>query len=277
MARVKIPFTVVDLGGNAVQGASVTITRRADGGPATLYQSETGPTTAVNPATTNTQGRISAWVERGSYLASIRGTGIADYDEYFEATPGGDRSIDEPWLPQGGLPTWVSALPTTPSDGQEIYYTPLASPARQPWHLRYNASLGDSSKWEYVGGSALSMESVGPFTFSTLSAVTDLAGMSVTVPLPGYYDIELGGRVAHTGTNQGAFLMANGAGISASTGGLLVAASGQPVGTGGGAASVYARGRAVLTAGPMRLTYWVGASGGSAVNTFLSVTPYRLG
>jgi hypothetical protein len=47
------------------------------------------------------------------------------------------------------VPAYVTTLPSSPADGQEIYYRPTTGVI---WHLRYNAGSGSSYKWEAVGG-----------------------------------------------------------------------------------------------------------------------------
>jgi hypothetical protein len=85
----------------------------------------------------------------------------------------------------------VTALPASPYDGQEINY--LADPTNGVvWRFKYRAASAATSKWECIGGSPLSVtidtaETVATTTFSGLT--TD--GPTITVPLPGDYDVDL--------------------------------------------------------------------------------------
>lgn len=89
MARIKCPITVIDPPtGAAVVGASVNITKRNGGAAATLYSAETGAGTTANPATTDAQGRVQAWIEPGSYNAAISGGGLSPYTEPLDLAPG---------------------------------------------------------------------------------------------------------------------------------------------------------------------------------------------
>jgi hypothetical protein len=189
MARVKIPITVIDANGNAVAGASVHVKHRQGGATAIAYQNETGPTTVTNPLLTDAYGRLSSWVERGTYVADITGTGISPYSEPFDAAPAGDRSIDTLWLPASTIET---TLPPTPFDGQEILYQPASFDAGvgvPPWHLRYRQASPHTHKWDVISagpmrarvGTEQSVSSVG--TWQDAGTV----GPQVTVPLAGVY------------------------------------------------------------------------------------------
>lgn len=104
MARVAIPITVVKpdpTADNALipaVGASVSVRKRADGTPATWWSSETGGTSSTAVLATDANGRVTAWVDRGAYRLDVTGTGIGGYSENFDATPGGDQTIDPPWV-----------------------------------------------------------------------------------------------------------------------------------------------------------------------------------
>lgn len=104
MARAPINIVVLNPAGEPVNGASVSVTKRPSGS-VTLYTSETGSTTTGNPATTNSSGRISAWVERGAYTLAVSGTGFSSYSLPWNAVPGNDASVDNIWLPDAGVTT----------------------------------------------------------------------------------------------------------------------------------------------------------------------------
>jgi hypothetical protein len=189
MARVRVPITVIDLAGNAVNGAAVHVKLRSSGASATVYQNETGPTTVTNPLSTDSAGRVSGWVERGAYKADVSGTGISSYTQEFEAAPAENRTVDSLWLPQADpFPTFVAeggALPASPFDGQLINYQASAA-LGVVWQFRYRAGSASTYKWEFVGGSPLSSEvATAEATIST--AYVDLAtvGPSITVPRAG--------------------------------------------------------------------------------------------
>lgn len=94
----------------------------------------------------------------------------------------------------------VTALPSNPEDAQEIYYVADATNG-VVWHLLYRAASSSSYKWECVGGPPLYNEVVtGESTTSTTYAALATAGPSITLPLAGDYDVEIGFR----GYNNGA-------------------------------------------------------------------------
>lgn len=86
MARVEIPITVDKLSsGNWVpaSGASVQINHRG-GSAATLYSAASAGTTVPNPLTTDSEGRVTAYADEGSYDAVISGAGITTNTVEFE-------------------------------------------------------------------------------------------------------------------------------------------------------------------------------------------------
>lgn len=104
------------------------------------------------------------------------------------------------WVPssQHAPSTVVTSLPSSPIDGQEVYYAADAG-SGVIWHLRYRAASGSSFKWEYVGGpplhaSVLADES----TASTSYVALTTAGPSITLPLQGDYLVEQGANVYGT-------------------------------------------------------------------------------
>lgn len=104
MARVAVPITVLTLTGDAKPSASVTVKIRATNTNAVLYAAETGAATVSNPLTTDANGRVTAWVERGAYRADVTGSGITGYSENFDGAPAGDGTVDGTWLAATALP-----------------------------------------------------------------------------------------------------------------------------------------------------------------------------
>lgn len=99
-------------------------------------------------------------------------------------------------VPPGGsgiLPAqYVTSLPSSPVDGQEIFY--IANSANGIiWHLRYKSTSG---YWEFLGGSPLYAEvTTSESTVST--GWTNLAtiGPTISVPLAGDYMISHGALI----------------------------------------------------------------------------------
>jgi hypothetical protein len=58
------------------------------------------------------------------------------------------------WIDLNAAPQLLSSLPSSPYDGQEIYYS--ADPTNGViWHLRYRSASAPPYKWELVGGPPL--------------------------------------------------------------------------------------------------------------------------
>lgn len=92
-------------------------------------------------------------------------------------------------------PTLVTSLPTSPTDGQEVYYL-AESVSGVVWHLRYRAAATGPYKWEYVGGSPLyanvfANEGGGSGTANVWSNLATV-GPSVVAPLAGDYRARFG-------------------------------------------------------------------------------------
>lgn len=85
---------------------------------------------------------------------------------------------------------YVTSLPSSPVDGQEIFYAADATNG-VIWHLRYRSGSSSSYKWEFIGGAMLKATDVATSQATTSSTYTDLttAGPSVTAPLAGDYDV----------------------------------------------------------------------------------------
>lgn len=75
MARGPIPYIVQKTNGDAVSGATLTIVIRG-AGPATIYANETGGTLAGSPLLTDVDGKVTAWLDEGSYDVTASGPGI---------------------------------------------------------------------------------------------------------------------------------------------------------------------------------------------------------
>lgn len=86
---------------------------------------------------------------------------------------------------------FVTSLPSFPSDGYECFFIADATNG-VGWHLKYHAA-GGTYKWLYLGGAPLYAEvpNSETHTTSTYSALAT-AGPSITLPLNGDYDVEIG-------------------------------------------------------------------------------------
>lgn len=105
-------------------------------------------------------------------------------------------------------PSYVTSLPASPSDGQEIYYQAGAGVI---WRFRYNASSSSQYKWEFAGGPPLLAPQVtSNNTVTSTTYVTDSDSPKVTLPLAGDYDANFSSSIAdNTSTGQQLFYTAN--------------------------------------------------------------------
>lgn len=89
-----------------------------------------------------------------------------------------------------GIPARVTSLPSSPYDGQEIYYVADATNGVL-WHLRYNAASASAYKWEFLGGSDLTTAAGGGTGAVAANTWVDSPGSQtdVTVPLAGDYEV----------------------------------------------------------------------------------------
>lgn len=200
MARAPVYVEVKNTTGDVVAGATATVKIRATGTNATLYTTETGPTTATNPMTTDSAGRATAWVDRGAYNITVSGTGIATFTVPWDSSPGADRAIDDTWLPIGANPTVVTSLPGSPVDGQLIdlvvdtggtYGGPYI------WRCRYRSAT-TGSKWHVIGGEPYTarVETAQNHPGGTaVWANLTTTGPSVVTPFTGVYRLDWGCRI----------------------------------------------------------------------------------
>jgi hypothetical protein len=130
-----------------------------------------------------------------------------------------------------GVPL-VSVLPATAVEGDEVYFD--ANPAQGViWHLRYDASIGDGNKWEFLGGAPIHTDVVASSTTNS-TTFADLAsgpGPSVVAPLKGLYNVEHGAQLTTSpsvaGNTAYQAYAAAGSGIVANDGmSVLVGANG---------------------------------------------------
>lgn len=95
------------------------------------------------------------------------------------------------------VPQRVTSLPTTPYDQQEVIFVADVANGVE-WHLRYDASISGSYKWVFLGGPPLWAQANDELqTQSTVynAGLTGVSGTpSITVPLGGDFDVEIGCR-----------------------------------------------------------------------------------
>ena len=123
----------------------------------------------------------------------------------------------------------VSTLPSSPVNGQEVFYQSSASgtgggstnsmaDVGAVWHLRYRAASASTYKWEFVGGGSLGHAIATQETTSS-GTYTDVAtvGPVVTLPLAGDYEITIGVEVSSSSAAGGGNTSFSVSGAAAST------------------------------------------------------------
>lgn len=194
--------------------------------------------------------------------------------------------------------TFVTSLPSSPFDGQEIYYQSTASgtgggatntmaDVGAVWHLRYRAGSASSYKWEAVGAARVGEYSVGGRVYATRETTTSTThttlatiGPRVKAPLAGDYQVTFSVNCLQAGT-AGAPLIAVIVGSEAGTV-WSVAADGVMYGGSGSAASGGIAGMRVRTAAALdyiQLYYSTSNASGAGEfwNRNISITPIRVG
>lgn len=188
MARLPVHVFAADpLTGNALASVSCTVKNRATGASASLWDAESGGSSVSNPLTTNSNGRAFAWTDSAQLQIDYSGGGITAYSEYRSAP------ID-----------FVSALPSSPYDTQEIYYQSAAmATAGVVWHFRYRLAGHATYKWEYLGGPPMHLHESGSTALAAVAGWQDpTPTMPMTIPLNGEYHFGFGASPKPSATGQ---------------------------------------------------------------------------
>jgi hypothetical protein len=90
-------------------------------------------------------------------------------------------------------PNYATTLPGSPTDGQEAFLVDSTTLATYQWRFRWNAGSSNTDKWEFIGGSPVTVEvatseATGSATYTALTT----AGPSFALPRAGVYQIDEG-------------------------------------------------------------------------------------
>lgn len=97
-----------------------------------------------------------------------------------------------------GSPSLVTALPGSPSDGDEVIFVDSTSAPTYQWHLKF-VSAKASNKWIFIGGSpGFAAVATSETTASAAYAALATAGPSFTVPVAGDYIVEIGSMISNS-------------------------------------------------------------------------------
>lgn len=95
-------------------------------------------------------------------------------------------------------PPLVTALPTTPYDGQEISLL-VDSANGIVWHMRYRAASPNTQKWEFLGGLPLYSYLYAPSVPNQTSWISPSDWPAIPIPIAGLYGdwfVESGVRIS---------------------------------------------------------------------------------
>lgn len=235
-------------------------------------------TSALDPkAAIFAQGLASARPAAGTQgrLYFATDTGVLSYD-----TGAAWTAVS---IPGGATTVVTGALPSTPIDGQEIYYFPSGSDSL--WYLRHNSGYQDGYPWQFVGGAPLNAEVVPACSWSSATYANPTAGTigpQVTVPLAGYYDVDAG-CMLNTGYGaKGSYAIAaikNGAAATSDNDRVMQVTAEALSSTPDPAAALGGRRLRMLVAAnaALLMQYRNNIATASAYNRYLNVTPVRVG
>lgn len=160
-----------------------------DGSTTASYRRKVAGTTAGTPKTDTTNWEIIA---SGGSIGLDGAPGVIKV--YEQAAQPSDTTVGAIWVDTDDVPpAWasfipvVSALPTNPVDGQEVYLQVDATNGVM-WHLRYRAASASAYKWEFIGGPPLTATT--PDYDAIVSATLGVAahdGPKITLPRNGDY------------------------------------------------------------------------------------------
>jgi hypothetical protein len=185
-------------------------------------------------------------------------------------------------LPIAGVRDYgiVTALPTnpTPESGDRCVFTDSLVNPTYRWQLVYNAASASAYKWEFVGGNPRFAEvATQEIRASNIYGSLATAGPSVTVPLAGDYDVEIGSTAFGS---TGAILLHSysiGATVASDNDAIEVAVAATATDEICGARVRRKTGLAAGTALVSQYRSTISASNPSWFNRWMRITPVRVG
>jgi hypothetical protein len=107
------------------------------------------------------------------------------------------------WAAAAGGAPLVTALPGSPTDGQEVILVDSLTAPTYQWHLKYVAAKA-SNRWIFVGGApALVIVAANEGTTNAAYSALATAGPSFVIGVAGDYEIAVGSKVQRTLGSQG--------------------------------------------------------------------------
>lgn len=176
-------------------------------------------------------------------------------------------------------PQYVTALPSSAFDGQEIYFEASATNG-VIWHLRYRSAGSATYPWEFVGGGTLSAEEASSSSRTAVGGYQDpstgTAGPSLVLPTKGEFLVEIGYEVFSV-TNGGYGLMSYDIGTTAAVDGDSVVLQ-QPGAANAVIAGVSSRRKKTISSAVTLACKYKSITGTTTFSKrFINVTPIRVG
>lgn len=171
-------------------------------------------------------------------------------------------------------PALVTSLPSSPYNGQIIYYQADATNGII-WQLRYNSSSASSYKWEFIGGSPITRYVDGGESWSSVGYFSGTTTVIITPALSGDYVVDFSAGIGWGSTgnlqvvqmevqfNGVSGMWAGGQGISSNLAGMTVTKQGVKTGHVGGQ--------------NIQLVGYSNWAGASFNRRYLAVRPIRVG
>lgn len=91
-------------------------------------------------------------------------------------------------LPAQAVPTYGTTFPASPADGAEHVLVDSVTSATYQWRFRFNAGSTSAYKWEFLGGSDVTID-IATWTSSGQNA-WQYTGAGIYPPRAGVYDVE---------------------------------------------------------------------------------------
>lgn len=109
-----------------------------------------------------------------------------------------------PTGPAGPVPSYVTSLPGSPSNGDEIYLV-LSAALGLLGHFRYNSGSASPYKWEAVGKQPELFDEITAIESTANGAYVALttAGPSIALPYAGDYMVEIGAHIQSDASGGG--------------------------------------------------------------------------
>ena len=102
----------------------------------------------------------------------------------------GDLTVDGTLSASGLGATVVTALPGSPTNGQEVILVDSTTTPTYAWHLKYVSSVEDGAtdyRWVFIGGTPIRSRNTGASSTTSTSYVDPTNNASITLPVAGLY------------------------------------------------------------------------------------------